>query len=87
MRDVSSLSSGCGLLQIWGLDTPRRYSPAFFHNSSTRRFTSADISITPGHGRIRKCRVLWRSDDAMRVQFVDRIASAEEPYVANSVGA
>jgi hypothetical protein len=24
----------------------RRYNPAFFHNSSTRRFTSADISGT-----------------------------------------
>lgn len=40
------------------------------------------LRITPGHGRIRKCRVLWRSDDAIRVQFIDRIASAEEPYVA-----
>jgi PilZ domain-containing protein len=43
------------------------------------------LRITPGHGRIRKCRVLWRSDDAIRVQFIDRIASAEEPYVANTV--
>ena len=43
------------------------------------------LRITPGHGRIRKCRVLWRSDDGMRVQFIDRIASTEEPYVANTV--
>ena len=43
------------------------------------------LRITPGHGRTHKCRVLWRSDDAMRVQFIDRIASAEEPYVANTV--
>ena len=43
------------------------------------------LRITPGHGRIRKCRVLWRSDDAIRVQFIDRIASTEEPYVANTV--
>ena len=28
------------------------YSPALFHNSSTRRFTSAGISITPGHGLV-----------------------------------
>ena len=42
------------------------------------------LRITPGHGRIRKCRVLWRSDDAIRVQFIDRIASTEEPYVANT---
>ena len=28
-------------------------SPARFHNSSTRRFTSADISITPGQGRVK----------------------------------
>ena len=32
---------------------PRPYSPAFFHNSSTRRFTSAFIAITPGHGRVK----------------------------------
>ena len=43
------------------------------------------LRITPGHGRIRKCRVLWRSDDAIRVQFIDRIASTEERYVANTV--
>jgi hypothetical protein len=43
------------------------------------------LRITPGHGRIRKCRVLWRSNDAIRVQFIGRIASAEEPYVANTV--
>ena len=29
------------------------YSPAFFHNSSTRRFTSAFIVITSGHGRVK----------------------------------
>jgi hypothetical protein len=43
------------------------------------------LRITPGHGRIRKCRVLWRSDDAIRVQFIDRIVSTKEPYVANTV--
>ena len=33
--------------------TPRRYHPTRFHISSTRSFTSADISITPGHGRVK----------------------------------
>ena len=32
--------------------SPAPYSPAFFHNSSTLLFTSPDISITPGHGRV-----------------------------------
>ena len=27
--------------------------PAFFHKSSTRRFTSAFIAITSGHGRVK----------------------------------
>ena len=31
---------------------PHSYNPAFFHKSSTRCFTSADISITPGQGRV-----------------------------------
>ena len=43
------------------------------------------LRITPGHGRIHKCRVLWCSDDAMRVQFVDRIATAKEPDLAYTV--
>ena len=30
----------------------RNQSPAFFHNSSTRCFTSADIVINGGHGRV-----------------------------------
>lgn len=34
------------------LGIPERYNPARFHNSSTRRFTSGDISITPGQGRV-----------------------------------
>jgi PilZ domain len=45
------------------------------------------LRITPGHGRTHKCRVLWRSDDAIRVQFIDHIVSAEAPYVANHAGA
>ncbi len=28
-------------------------SPAFFHNSSTRRFTSSCMVMTPGHGRVK----------------------------------
>jgi hypothetical protein len=29
------------------------YSPAAFHNPSTRRFTSSDMRMTPGHGRVK----------------------------------
>ena len=29
------------------------YSPACFHSASTRRFTSGDISIMPGQGRVK----------------------------------
>jgi hypothetical protein len=42
------------------------------------------LRITPGHGHIHKCRVLWRSDDAIRVQFTDRIASADEPHLSKT---
>jgi len=31
----------------------RYSSPAFFHNSSTRCFTSADMRITPGQRRVK----------------------------------
>jgi PilZ domain len=43
------------------------------------------LRITPGPGRRHKCCVLWRSDDAMRVEFIDHIASAEEADLAYSV--
>jgi hypothetical protein len=42
----SELKSGVG-------ETGRQASPARFHKSSTRRFTSGDISMTPGHGRVK----------------------------------
>ena len=32
---------------------PSAYSPARFHRSSTRRFTSSDMAITPGQGRVK----------------------------------
>ena len=34
--------------------------------------------------RIRMCRVLWRSDDTLRVEFTDRVTSAKEPAVRKS---
>src|SRR5450432_2603073 len=37
---------------IQGCKFRQSYRPDFFHNSSTRRLTSADISITPGQGRV-----------------------------------
>ena len=45
------------------------------------------LRITPGHGRTRKCRVLWRSEDCLRVQFIDRIATAEEDVKERGAGA
>ena len=42
------------------------------------------LRITSHDSRIRKCRVLWRSDDTVRVEFTDRVTSAEEPAVKNS---
>jgi hypothetical protein len=29
------------------------------------------LRITGGHDRTRKCRVLWRSDDTLGVEFTD----------------
>jgi hypothetical protein len=31
------------------------------------------LRITGGRGRIRKCRVLWRSDDTVGVEFTDDV--------------
>jgi PilZ domain len=42
------------------------------------------LRITP-HGHVRKCRVLWRTDDALGVQFVDRAAGATNPIGGNDV--
>jgi len=42
------------------------------------------LRVTP-HGRLRKCLVLWRTDDALGVQFTDSNASAARPIVANTV--
>jgi hypothetical protein len=36
------------------------------------------LRITSHDSRIRKCRVLWRSDDTLRVEFTDSVTSAEE---------
>jgi hypothetical protein len=41
------------------------------------------LRITSHDSRIRKCRVLWRSDDTLRVEFTDSITSTEEPAVWN----
>jgi hypothetical protein len=42
------------------------------------------LRIAP-NGRIHKCRVLWRSDDTLRVEFIDRIASTQESGRVNKV--
>ena len=41
------------------------------------------LRITSHDSRIRKCRVLWRSDDTLRVEFTDSVASAKKPAVRN----
>jgi hypothetical protein len=41
------------------------------------------LQLTPGHRRLRKCRVIWRTDDALGVQFMDRQASAPAPLSAH----
>jgi hypothetical protein len=42
------------------------------------------LRITCHDSRIRKCRVLWRSDDTLRVEFTDRVTNAKEPAVRKS---
>jgi len=39
------------------------------------------LRITP-HGRIHRCRVIWRTDDALGVQFTDRSARAPAALAA-----
>jgi hypothetical protein len=34
------------------------------------------LRITRGHGRTRKCRVIWRTDDAVGIEFTDRTKRA-----------
>jgi hypothetical protein len=43
------------------------------------------LRITSHDSRIRKCRVLWRSHDTLRVEFTDSATSAKKPAVRNSV--
>lgn len=43
------------------------------------------LRITRGRGRTRKCRVLWRTEDTVGVEFVGCVESAEEPTDANRV--
>ena len=40
------------------------------------------LRITCHDSRIRRCRVLWRSDDAVGVAITDRIASTDELNLA-----
>jgi hypothetical protein len=37
------------------------------------------LHITRGRGRTRKCRVLWRTDDTIGVEFIGCVEDAEEP--------
>jgi hypothetical protein len=37
------------------------------------------LRITRGHGRTRSCRVVWRTDDAVGIEFTDRAKRAAKP--------
>src|SRR5580704_8643587 len=39
------------------------------------------LRIFSHDSRIRKCRVLWRSDDTLRVQFIDSVIRERQPAV------
>jgi hypothetical protein len=41
------------------------------------------LQITRDDGRTRKCRVLWRTDDTVGVEFTDRVTSADAPNPAH----
>jgi PilZ domain-containing protein len=43
------------------------------------------LVITPGRGGTRECRVLWRSNDILGVEFTDRFSSAEKPDTGHEV--
>lgn len=42
------------------------------------------LRLTFRDNRIRRCRVLWRSDDAVRVEFIDRITNIAESTAKNT---
>jgi hypothetical protein len=42
------------------------------------------LRLTP-HGRIHKCRVLWRTDDALGVRFTDNDTRPATPIVVGTV--
>src|ERR671939_1795147 len=67
----------------------RRARPCIVSNFSNggakitgvRADTFADeflLRLSP-HSRARKCRVVWRSEDSLGVEFVDRPQNVEEP--------
>jgi PilZ domain len=74
---------------IYGLDrhSPRHCILSNFSNggakiSGVRASTIPDefkVRIPHGHGRSRKCRVIWHSDDTLGIEFTDRIKSAKKP--------
>jgi hypothetical protein len=37
------------------------------------------LRIARGHGRVRNCRVVWRTDDAVGIEFTDRAKRAAKP--------
>jgi PilZ domain len=37
------------------------------------------LQITRDDGRTRKCRVVWRTDDTLGVEFTDRLTNADAP--------
>jgi hypothetical protein len=43
------------------------------------------LHIAPGQGRARPCRVIWRTDDALGVEFTDRFEPEEKSTLKRSV--
>jgi PilZ domain len=43
------------------------------------------LRFNHGHGGTRKCRVIWRTDDTLGIEFTDHIKRAEKPNLKQSV--
>jgi hypothetical protein len=43
------------------------------------------LRFSHGHGRPRKCRVIWRTDDTLGIEFADPIKHAERPNLEQPV--
>ena len=42
------------------------------------------LRFSHGHGRTRRCRVIWRTDDTLGIEFTDPIKRAEKSAARNA---